>query len=341
MEEPELWNAEQMVLCADRDLGVRAVIAVDDTRLGPALGGVRLGAYPTHRDAAWEARRLARAMTLKNAAAEIPYGGGKAVILAEGFVGERAALMRAFGGWVARLGGTYVPGVDMGTTVADLAEVGRSAPDVACHEEDPSPATALGVHAGIRAAVETVLDSDLADAVVAIQGAGHVGAELARLASRDGARVLVADLDPRRAHAVAHAVGAEVVSPDRIVEVACDVLAPCAGARVLDVARVARLRCRIVAGAANDTLADRATAAALHTSNIAYVPDFLINAGGVIHIHALRAGWSDERLHAALRAIGDRVRDCLEASRRTGATPLDHAERRALDRLDGRVLAAR
>lgn len=339
--EPGLWDAEQLVLCHDRELGFRAVIAVDDTRRGPALGGVRFAAYPSRRAAAREARRLAAAMTLKNAAAELPYGGGKAVILADGPVPDRAALMRSFGRFVARLDGTYLPGVDMGTTVGDLAEVGRAAPDVACYEEDPSPATALGVFAGIRAALRTTLHRDLDGVTVAVQGAGHVGSELARLLRADGARVLVADVDPARAAAVAAATGATVVAPDRILDSDCDVLAPCAGARLIDSDRARVLRCAIVAGAANDTLADRETAHALHAAGVVYVPDFLLNAGGVIHIHALRAGFTEDELRDALLAIGDRVRACLDAARDDGALPLEHAERRARDILDGRVLAAR
>ncbi|WP_320669265.1 Glu/Leu/Phe/Val dehydrogenase family protein [Patulibacter defluvii] len=336
--EPVFPGTEQLVLCDDRATGLRAVIAIDDTTLGPGLGGVRLKAYASDADAVTEARRLAAAMTLKNAAAELPYGGGKAVIVADGPIADRAALMRAFGRFVARTGGAYLPGVDMGTTTADLAEVGRVAPDVACDQEDPSGWTALGVWAGICATARQ-LDrrDDLGGLTVAIQGVGHVGADLARRVARDGARVLVADVDGQRAADVAAEVGGTVVTADEIVTAPCDVLAPCAAARVIDRATLPRLRCRAIAGAANDVLADAELADGLRRAGIAYVPDFLINAGGVIHIHALRAGWSASRLEAEVLAIGDRVERVLHDAARAHRPPLDQA----VERARARIAAAR
>ncbi len=325
----EMFDGEQLVFCSDRDTGMRAVIAIDDTRLGPAMGGVRMRAYPTEIDAGREARRLATGMTLKNAAAGLPFGGGKSVIIADGrqSAADRPALMHAFGTFVARLGGTYIPGVDMGTSVADLAMVATVAPRVACHESDPSPWTALGVHAGIR---EAVLHLDRTASLrgqrVAIQGAGHVGAELARLVAADGAHVIVGDVDAARARAVAGQVGGHAVDAEQIIATPCDVLAPCAVAKVVDVAGVDLLRCRILAGAANDQLAQRGAAAALAEAGILYVPDFLINAGGVVQIHGEAERWPVDRLRAEVMAIGDRVADVLDDARRNRGLPLEVAE---------------
>ncbi len=303
------------------------MIAVDDTTLGPALGGVRWKAYPSEAAAATEASRLAAAMTLKNAAAGLPYGGGKSVILDDGEPADRRATLRAFGRCVAQLDGAYIPGVDMGTTIDDLAVVGTVAPDVACSTEDPSPWTALGTWAAIRSAVRHADGSPtLAGATVAVQGAGHVGATLARLLSGDGAHVLVADIDPARAGEVAAEVDGTAIDADAVMAVPCDVLAPCAVARVISDATLDGLRCRIVAGAANDVLSGPAMAARLGERGITYVPDFLANAGGVIHIHALRAGWDEPRLREAVLAIGDRVSDALQAADAQDTTALAAAE---------------
>ncbi len=332
--DPVFPGTEQLVLCDDRPTGLRAIIAIDDTTLGPGLGGVRMKAYPSDAAAMLEARRLASAMTLKNAAAELPFGGGKSVIVVDGPVADRSALMRAFGRFVARSGGAYLPGVDMGTTTADLAEVGQAGADVACDEEDPSPWTALGVWAGIHAAVRHLDGRDDLDGLtVAVQGVGHVGADLARRLAAEGARLLVADVDAERARAVADEVGGTVVAADAIVTAECDVFAPCAAARVIDQATLPRLRCRAIAGAANDLLSEAGLADDLVARGITYVPDFLANAGGVIHIHARRAGWTDERLTAEVTAIGTRVDRVLDAAARDGRSPLDQAVAIARDRI--------
>jgi len=332
--DEELWEGEQLILCRDDAVGLRAVIAIDDTTLGPALGGVRMRSFPSDRDGVRECRRLAAAMTRKNAVAELPFGGAKAVILERGPIDDRVALMRRFGAFVARTNGAYIPGVDMGTTVEDLALMATTGAEVSCATADPSPVTAHGVWAAIRAAVAH-LDGgdDLTDVRVLVQGAGHVGAALAQHLARDGARVIVADVDGERAEAVARAVGGTTVAPELAVETPCDVFAPCAVARVVRAETIDRLDCRIVAGAANDTLADDDCAGLLAERGITYVPDFVANAGGVVHIHALREGWDEERLNAAVLEIGRRVGELLVEAARDGVTPLAAAEARAQVRL--------
>lgn len=332
----KLWGGEQLMLCRDDEVGLRAVIAIDDTTLGAALGGVRLRAYRSEDAAVVECRRLAATMTLKNALAELPFGGAKAVICDAGTSVDRERLMRRFGEFCARAGGAYIPGVDMGTTVRDLATIAEAGAEVSCSQEDPSPWTAIGVAAAIRAAVEHVdARSGIEGVRVLVQGAGHVGAALARELAADGAAIVVADVDVARAVALAQELGGETVAADAALTTPCDVLAPCAIARVASPQTIGRLGCRILAGAANDTLAGRACADLLAARGIAYVPDFVANAGGVIQIYALREGHDEARLRADLRRIGDRVHALLAEAGATGRVPLAVAEERVR-----RILAA-
>jgi len=321
---------EELVLCHDRATGLAAAIAVDDTTLGPGLGGVRWMPYPSFGAATEEASRLSRVMTLKNALAEIPYGGAKSVIMRDGNVvdepARRTAQLLAFASFLRGLEGAYVPGVDMGTSVADLAVLATIVPWVSCNHEDPSPATALGVFHAIAAAVRHALGRDLSGIRVTVQGAGHVGSALADLLADRGAAVCVADTDPERAMAVACRVGGTVVAPEMAHSLPCDVFAPCAAARVLHAASIDELRCAMVVGAANDVLAERSCAELLARRDIVYVPDFVSNAGGVLQIHAERAGWETGRLTVALAAVGQRTSDLLAESAATHALPLHVAE---------------
>jgi len=330
-------GTEELVIFRDRSLGMRAVIAVDDTTLGPGLGGVRWMAYPSEDEAIIEARRLARVMTLKNACACIPYGGAKSVIMKETWEVDRSATMRAFGRVVGQLDGTYVPSVDMGTSLDDLAVIATVAPNVSSNHEGPSPATALGVFAGIAAAVEHVDHAPLTGKSVVVLGVGHVGRELAEHLSGAGAKVFVADIDEERARAVADAFRATPVAVEDALGVVCDVLAPCATARIVNQQTIGRLGCRILAGAANDVLAHRSYAALLADEGIVYVPDFLINAGGVIQIHAQRSHSDEPTLRRDVLAIGDRVTSTLDAADATGRTPVEVAEEIASGKL-GRTI---
>lgn len=333
---------EELVLCHDRDSGLSAAIAVDDTTLGPGLGGVRWMPYPSFDHAVEEACRLSRAMTLKNAVAGIPYGGAKSVMLRQGDTPERAdrraAQLLAFAAYIKQLGDSYIPAVDMGTGVPDLALIATVAPWVSCDHQDPSPATALGVFSAIEAAVRRVLGRDLAGLRVTVQGAGHVGSALAGLLAERGVLMYVADTDPHRADAVARRVNGIVVAPEDAHALACDVFAPCAAARVLTPRAIGELRCELVVGAANDVLCERSGAAALARRGITYVPDFVSNAGGVVQIHAERSGWDSEQLTVALAGIGQRTADLLEQSAAEHSLPLEVAEGWASARLGRPVI---
>ena len=246
---------------------------------------------------------------------------------------SRQAQLLAFATSVSRLGGAYIPGVDMGTSVADLAVIATVAPWVSCNHDDPSPATALGVFHAIAAAVRHTMGRDLTGVRVTVQGAGHVGSSLARLLADRGADVGVADVDAGRADAVARNVGGVVVDPHDVLARPCDVFAPCASARVLDGAAIDQLRCRLVVGAANDVLAERSCAQALADRDIVYVPDFVSNAGGVLQIHAERADWDATRLDLSLADVGRRTFDLLDEAAATRTLPLHVAEQWASARL--------
>jgi leucine dehydrogenase len=330
---------ENLMLCHDRVSELTAAISVDDTTLGPGLGGVRWMAYPSFDVAMEEACRLSRVMTLKNALADIPFGGAKSVILRNESAGHtgnperRNAQLLAFAGFINRLGGAYIPGVDMGTSVADLATIATVTQWASCDQKDPSSATADGVFFAIEAAARYALCRPLAGLRVMVQGAGHVGAALAERLTNAGAVVTLADVDSERAAGVARRVGATTVRPELAHAQACDVFAPCASARILNPRSIAELRCALVVGAANDVLANRADATLLAERCITYVPDFLSNAGGVIHIHAERARWNQAQLSTALAGIGRRTTELLETADRDHIVPLVLAEAMASDRL--------
>ncbi len=333
-----LDQTEQLVVVHARDSGLGAAIAIDDSTLGPAIGGIRWRTYPDEATAITEARRLARVMTLKSALAGIASGGAKSVVFRPDPVPSgptRRALMEAFGRSVAWLGGRYVPGLDMGTTLDDLRVVATRAPEICVLE--PSEATAVGLFAGIEAVTRLRWPAGLAKRTVLVQGAGHVGSSLARKLAAAKALVLVSDVEPERAGRVAALVDGAVVPPDRVIGHPCDVFAPCAVGRLIDAETAGMLACEVIAGAANDVLSHRGAAELLAARGIDYVPDFAINSGGVIAIFAARSGWDEPRTTAALQGIGEQVREILETARATKRTPLSIAEDGASSRLGHRV----
>lgn len=313
-----------------RDAGIEMVIAVDSTRRGPALGGCRWRPYRDLGEARREASALAASMTRKAALARLALGGGKAVVI--GDPGERTReQLLAFGNFVESLEGRYVTAADMGTgeeEMAVIAERTRHVVGLSCERGgsgDPSPFTALGVLMAMEAALRQ-LGQGLSGLCVAIQGAGHVGGELARQCLAAGARVVAADSDRRALDALPPEV--ERVAPDSILEVECDVLAPCGPPALLTLAAVERLRCRVICGAANNPLADAEVARRLDACGILFVPDYVANAGGLIHLAVAREGREgDSRAH--LRVIPENVDAVLELAKVEGIDPGRAAERLA------------
>jgi len=273
---------EQVIAFQNRAVGLRGFLAIHDTTLGPALGGVRIWSYANEGDALADVLRLSRAMTYKAALAELPCGGGKAVILLHPGL-KRAEAFEAFGSLVESLRGRFYTGRDVGITDEDLAAVGRATRYVACESSlelgDISEHTALGVWHGMRACLEF---AGLRRICVAIQGVGSVGMWLARILKREGMEVVVADVDAARAQQAARELGARVVDPDEILCESCDALAPCALGGVVNAQTIPRIKARIVCGSANNLLASPEAGDELACRGILYAPDYLVNAGGLI-----------------------------------------------------------
>ena len=302
---------EQLVYVGDAPTGLRAMIAVHSTALGPSLGGIRFWRYTSEAEALTDVLRLSEAMTLKAAAAGLHQGGGKAVVLVEDPDAPRSAdLLHAIGRAIDDLGGRYLAAEDVGATTRDMDVIAEVTPWVtgvnpaAGGSGDPSPITAIGVVAAMRATV-TELDGDsaLSGRRVAVQGVGHVGAHVARLLTEAGAAVVVCDVKADRAGQVAGAVGADAVAADAILDVECDMLAPCALGGVIDERAVERLRCRAICGAANNQLADERVDGLLAARGVVYAPDFVANAGGIINLAEEFVGYSRQRAVARAEEI--------------------------------------
>lgn len=311
-------DLEQVVLCRDGPSGLRAVIAVHSTRLGPAIGGCRFFPYDREVDAVWDAVRLAEGMTYKAAAAGLDCGGGKAVIIGDPEHSKTEALLRAFGRYVDTLGGRYVTAEDVGTTVADMDTIRRETPHVVGISPglggsgDPSPVTAAGVLAGMRAAAAHRWGTPtLADRHVAVMGVGKVGSALAHRLHEAGARLSIADTNRRVAETVAAALGCAVVSPDEILFRRCHVLAPCAMGGILSDDVVNDLQTEIICGSANNQLATESVADTLAKHEILYAPDFIVNAGGLISVAVEMEGHDREVARARVEGIERTTADLL------------------------------
>jgi len=325
---------EQVVHCHDASTGLRSIIAIHDTTLGPALGGVRMWPYEDGAAALRDCLRLARGMTYKAAAAGVNLGGGKSVIIGDPRRDKSEALMRAHGRFVQTLGGRYIPGIDVGTDMADLEAIAVEAEHVSCVRGDPSPMTALGVFEGIRACLAAARGTDdLAGVRVCVQGAGHVGTALAELLREQSAELLIADVDGARARALAARLGGRAIDAAAATATACDVLAPCAMGAVVDDASLPALRCAIVAGAANNVLAAPEHGEALHERGILYAPDFCINAGGLIFLEEEMLGHDPVRTERRVRRVGQLVRDVLARAELDGTSPARAADALARERL--------
>jgi leucine dehydrogenase len=310
----------------DKATGLKAIVAVHDSRLGPALGGCRFLPYDTDEDALVDALRLARGMTYKAALAGLAHGGGKSVLIRPKQHFDRVALFRAFGRFVDDLGGHYITAEDSGTGLEDM-EILRTVTkhvtgvDVAHGGSgDPSPFTALGVRRGIEACVKLQLGRDSLEGVhVAVQGVGHVGYHLCRELHSQGAKISVADVDPLKAERATREFGAAVVPLDKIFETPCDVIAPCALGSALNDTTIPRLVAKIVAGAANNQLAQPRHGDDLHARGILYAPDYAINAGGLVNVAQEVLGYDAKKARDKTMEIYDTILEISDRSAKTGA----------------------
>jgi len=330
-----VWNEE---------CGLKAIIAVHSTHLGPAAGGCRFWHYDDAAEALTDALRLSRGMSYKNAMAGLPLGGGKAVILADPERTKTPDMLHAFGKAVDHLCGRYVTAEDVGMSVSDMIEIRRNTPFVAGLPVeggdvggDPGPHTSLGVFLGIKAAVRRALGKDSVNGLhIALQGAGSVATGVAMHAANEGGRLSIADVDQAKAQKLADATGAKVVDPDEILSLEADVVSPCALGAILDEQSIAALKAPIVAGGANNQLAKPGDGQRLHARGILYAPDYVINAGGIINVSTeyLRDGDSS-LVRKRIEGIPERLETIWAESVETGDDPASVADAMA-QRLIGR-----
>ena len=348
---------EQVVFCSDRETGLRAIIAVHSTALGPAVGGCRFWNYAaahrnacvefaarrTEEDAIHDVLRLSRGMSYKNAMAGLRLGGGKSVIIGDPKTDKTPALLRKFGEYIDRLGGTYFTAEDVGTSPEDMHYIREATEYVVGLDEgpfatgDPSPHTAKGVFYGIEAAVRHKLGRDGVEGLtVAIQGVGHVGRLLARHLREAGARLVIADISRENLEACLADGPAEVVDPARIHAVEADVFSPCALGGILNARTIPEIRAVIVAGAANNQLDNEETDDwALMRRGILYAPDYVINAGGIISVESevYREKLVEEERAAKVRRIADTLTEVFRRSQESGEPTGHVANRMAEERI--------
>lgn len=341
-EMSEFDAHEKVVFGTDAATGLRAVIAVHSTALGPAAGGCRMWSYPSTKEAVVDALRLSRGMSYKNAMANLPFGGGKAVILSDPRKRKTPELFEAFGRLVDSLGGAYITAEDVGTTTADMECVARRTRYVAGLSRrageaggDPSPKTALGVHLGIKAAVRFRLNrSDLEGVTVAVQGLGSVGYHLCKLLAAEGAKLRVADIRTDAVQRVCDELKAEAVAPDTVLFEDVDVVSPCALGAVLNSRSIPKIRARIVAGAANNQLAEDKDGLMLHLAGVLYAPDYVINAGGIISVAREYLGGSSEAaVTSEIHGISARLMEIFERARRENRPTNAVADQLARERI--------
>ena len=324
---------EQLAVYSDPGVGLKAIIAIHDTTLGPACGGTRIWPYETEAAAIIDVLRLSRAMTYKSAAADLPLGGGKAVIIADSHTQKTEALLRAFGRFVDTLGGRYLTTTDVGSTGHDLEYIRQETrhvvglPISAGGSGDTSIMTGLGVYMGIKACAKGVWGSDsLTGKKIAMQGFGKVSFNTAHHLLKEGAQLVATDVFPESMDR-ARSMGIEVVEPKGIFDVECDVFSPNALGGVINSDTIPRLTCRIVAGGANNQLLCAADGKELHRRGILYAPDYVINAGGIINVEAeIGSPYNPERARVKTERIYDIMTRVIEVSRRQGIPTAEAAD---------------
>ena len=324
----------------DRASGLRAIVAIHSTELGPSLGGARFYPYATEAEALTDVLRLSKSMTYKAACAGLDQGGGKAVIIGDPVTLGSPTLFRAYGDFIEGLAGRYVTAEDVGTTVENMETVAtrtdhvRGLSTALGGSGDPSPATARGVLASQEAVAALLWGSrDLTGRRIAIKGVGKVGMALAGLLSDAGVELIVADVNDNATEQAATRYGAKVVPVDEIHEAPCDIFAPCALGGDLNEATIPELRCTAIAGSANNQLATEPDGDRLKDAGILYAPDYVVNAGGIINIAAERGGYSQEKANAMIDGIFDNLTDILTAADRIGIGTHTAAERVADERI--------
>ena len=323
---------EQIVFWSEPELGYRGIIAIHDTTLGPALGGTRFWNYASGDEALLDALRLSSGMTQKAAVTGLDLGGGKSVIWGDPGTNDREMVLRAHGRAVESLGGRYVTAVDVGTCAEDMEFVRMETEHVVGlpgSSGDPSPVTAFGVYQGMKAAAAVRFgDASLQDRHVAVQGLGNVGYSLCRLLAAEGARLTVADIAGDRVERAKAEFEATAVSADRVHAVEADIFAPCALGGVINDRSIGELNVSIVAGAANNQLHRSAVhGPALHEAGILYAPDYVVNAGGLIHVYGELRSWGEGQVRRKVGEIREVLLRIFKVADREGIPPYSAANR--------------
>ncbi|WP_409297873.1 branched-chain amino acid dehydrogenase [Peribacillus sp. SCS-26] len=337
----ETYDYEQVVFCQDKRSGLKAIIAIHDTTLGPALGGTRMWTYASEAAAIEDALRLSRGMTYKNAAAGLNLGGGKTVIIGDPKKDKNEAMFRAFGRYIQGLNGRYITAEDVGTTVADMDLI---------HEEteyvtgispafgssgNPSPVTAYGVYRGMKAAAKEAFGNDsLEGKVIAVQGVGNVAYNLCRHLHEEGAQLIVTDINKEAVAMAVEEFGAKAVDPEDIYSVDCDIYAPCALGAVINDETIPMLKAKVIAGAANNQLKETKHGDLIHELGIVYAPDYVINAGGVINVADELYGYNRERAMKKVELIYNNIEKVIEIAKRDSIPTYRAADLMAEERIE-------
>ncbi|AGT32716.1 leucine dehydrogenase [Geobacillus genomosp. 3] len=337
----EKYDYEQVLFCQDKESGLKAIIAIHDTTLGPALGGTRMWMYNSEEEALEDALRLARGMTYKNAAAGLNLGGGKTVIIGDPRKDKNEAMFRAFGRFIQGLNGRYITAEDVGTTVADMDIIYQETDYVTGISPEfgssgnPSPATAYGVYRGMKAAVKEAFGSDsLEGKVVAVQGVGNVAYHLCRHLHEEGAKLIVTDINKEAVARAVEEFGAQAVDPNDIYGVECDIFAPCALGGIINDQTIPQLKAKVIAGSANNQLKESRHGDIIHEMGIVYAPDYVINAGGVINVADELYGYNRERAMKKIEQIYDNIEKVLAIAKRDNIPTYVAADRMAEERID-------
>ena len=330
---------EQVLYCHNPDAGLKAIIAVHNTVLGPALGGIRMRNYPDEGAALTDALRLSRTMTYKNALAGLNVGGGKAVVVGDPATEKTEAVFRALGRCIDSLGGRYIGAEDAGTDINDMEHVYRETEYVVgVHQVhggsgDPGPFTAYGALQGLMAALNHQFgNEEIGKYSYAVQGLGHIGMEFVKLLKERGAKLFVADLNPALVERAVEEYGAEAVKPDEIYDVAADVFSPCAFEYSVNEQSLPRLKAKVICGTANNQMS-HATGVEAMQRGILYAPDYAVNAGGVMNVSLEIDGYNRERAMRLMRNIYHTVGRIFEMAERENIAPQYAADRMAEERI--------
>tara|TARA_Y200000002_G_scaffold84656_1_gene67265 strand:+ start:1682 stop:2770 length:1089 start_codon:yes stop_codon:yes gene_type:complete len=334
-------NHEQLVFCNDKETGLKAIIAIHDTTLGPALGGTRMWNYDCDNDAIIDVLRLSRGMTFKAAITGLSLGGGKAVIIGDSSTQKTEALMRKFGEYVNSLGGKYITAEDVGMSASDMVQVKKETdfvtgiPVEMGGGGDPSPVTAFGVYMGMKASAKHKWGSDdLKAKKILVQGVGHVGENLVKYLTEEGAEVLINDINLANLKRVSELYNCQTIEDNLIYDLDVDIYSPCALGATINDTTIEQFKCEVVAGAANNQLQDEEKHAnMLQEKGILYAPDFLINAGGLINVYSEINGYDREKAIAQTRKIYDTTLEIFSKSEEENITTHQAALKLAKERI--------